>query len=93
MKKQLDEKQYKELRELGYEGGPMIGDLVEFLDEQCPISIIGHQSEWHGGKWYWNGGAIPKELTEGAIGKELISYQAIELCDCLWEAVKGVLEK
>jgi len=69
-----------------------IGQMIELLDERMPISVIGHQSQWHGGMWYWNGGAIPNEpLTESNLEKSLKSYQSPELCDALWEAVKEVL--
>jgi len=68
-----------------------IGQIIEYLDEKMPISMIGHQSEWHGGKWYWNGGEIPKELTERSLEDSLKTYQAEELCDALWEAVKETL--
>ncbi len=69
-----------------------IGRMIELLDEAMPISIMGHQSAWDGGVWYWNGGSIPQELTESAIEKSLKHFNAPELCDALWQAVKEVLE-
>ena len=70
-----------------------IGQLIEFLDEHSSISIMGHQSQWHGGNWYWNGGEIPKELTEKALEENMRSYEASELVDALWGAVREILEK
>jgi hypothetical protein len=70
-----------------------VGQMIEFLDEQMPVSYITHQSQWHGGNWHYDGGSIPSELTLPALEKSIKSFESNELCDALWEAVKDVLEE
>lgn len=103
---QLSEKAKKRLDEFPFNGCydvrcyedicvplPSIGQMIEFLDQHYPISMIGHQSEWHGGNYYFNGGTTPKDPTEESIKNSTVKYEAKELCDALWEAVKEVLER
>ncbi len=89
MKQCISRKQWQELtlgqqrkfqETLGHGGFPTIGDMIEFLDESESIVDIAKKDEVTG-KWFrvcW--------------GERLIDNYD-ELCDALWEAVKGVLEK
>lgn len=92
---ELNYKQQEKLLEIfgaGYEY-INIGKMIEFLDEHYPISIIGHQSQWHGGKWYFNGGKIPQTLTEESLKQSTKTYENNNLFDALFEAVKEILNK
>lgn len=103
MKKQLDNQQLSELQKLGYKYGPMIGDLIEFLDwksGEWDISTTGGVNDggefrlWCVSRKHWDEDLIDSETGEkcsGYFGTDCC-YDDEELCDALWAAVKEVLE-
>jgi len=56
-----------------------IGKMIEILDEK------------YGGMEYYYIGTDDTEICVLKLENALRDYKATELCDCLWEAVKGIL--